>query len=303
MSASSADQAPLPMAEPPKEAHLRIRSDLLFRSFTLVLALLTLVAAFGGFVIFGAARDQITALAILLAVLSLAAFRMFTRGLSAAAFHRMNNEGLVFLSEGALEDATRAFEELARRAKGPAVFSVVALYNLAYAELRRNHLERAQSILAALEHRPFSVFAKETLRQGCAALQAFIYSLQGNASAARQWLIEARTRQDDPKMIGYLVLAESIAFVHEQRFEEAEAVLEKHWAVASSSLTGNPYGALRLLRAHVWQALGRPARQVYEMIAGAKPYHANELAYLRGSSPGLADLAALIEAHAEEASS
>jgi hypothetical protein len=297
MSEAAVTTTSLPMADPPKEPHLRIQSDLVFRSFAMLLAVLTLGAAFGGFAVFGDVRKQITALVILLLVLLLAAVRMFVRGLSAAAFHRMNNEGLVQLSEGTLGDAARSFEDLAKRAKGPAVFSIVALYNLAYTELLRGRLDRAQAILAALERRPLSVFSKHLLQQGCAALQALIFSLQGNAEATRSWIAEAKKRQDDAKMTGYLILAEALAFVQERRFAEAESALESGWQSASASLGGIPYGGLRLLRAHVWQRLGRPPQAVYEMIAGAKPYRREELAYLRAAS---ADLAHMVDENAED---
>lgn len=290
--AAGASGASPPLAPLPTEPHLAVRSDLWFRSLTLSLALLTLVAAFGGAELLGSARDQITALVILLALLLLAAARMFTRGLSATAFNQRNNEGLTHLAEGALEAAVRDFEDLARRAKGPAVYSVVALYNLAYAEFRRGRLDRALSILSALERRPFSVFAKDTLVQAAAALQALVRALQGDVSGARAWVLEARRRPDDAKMTGYLILAEAIALVREERFEEAEALLEGGWLTASSSLTGNPYSALRLVRAYVLRRLGRSAASVREMIAGARPYRAEELAYLASVSPELARLVA-----------
>lgn len=298
MNSATKSLGTLPLAPLPEEPHLSIRSDLLFRSVTMALAFLTLLAAFGGFAIFGSASDQITALVILLALLLLAALRMFTRGLSATAFHRLNNEGLTHLSEGALEAAVRAFDDLAKRARGPAVFSIVALYNLAYAEFRRGQLERAQSILAALERRPYALFSKDTLQQAAAALQALILALRKDVPGARQWLEEARRRPDDAKMTGYLILAEALCFVLEARFEDAERVLLEGWLSASSSLTGNPYAALRLVRAHVWQRLGRGRAEVYEMVAGAKPYLADELRYLRPVSEALAQL---IDQHAEDA--
>jgi hypothetical protein len=209
----------------------------------------------------------------------------------ALALSQQNNDGILLLNSGRLDEAVRLYSDLYRRAGRMHSLRALFVTNLGIAHLRRGEPERALEYFD-IAHRSGWV-AKQKLVSNNAALLLSMGTARlalGDAKSANEWLARAQASVS-PARRALLLPLETATLAFEGRFDEAAKLSAERWGEAEALLPGFSMRLLRLLRAHALTSGTRAdesAREVDELLAGARPSVVGEFDYIARAWPAFA---------------
>ncbi len=198
------------------------------------------------------------------------------------SFAAANKRAVDLMAAGDAAAAADAFRRLARKPLAPIG---VARFNLGLALLRLGDVRGALDAFAAAERS-----RAKALRPMIAAMIALCDALAGDLDAADRWIAEARRRAAGPGATSRVHLAaEAIVRLRRGDGPGAARLFDQTWAELERSTAADLVRALRVVRAFAAeQAGGAAGAQAADLLAGARPFHAREYAWIVAGWPEMA---------------
>lgn len=267
----------LPMPKLPPERHLRDFEQ----RMTFVVWLATTLSIVGSYMVW---HDPLVSFLSTGLVLFGIGGWLVVRGRRA---QRENADAIALLNARKFNEASAAFERLARRAP-TALLQALAAYNVAAVAIRRGDVERALSVLGALWRAKAHVrMGAHQLREQVPLLISMLYTQLGDIDAGERWLAATRKVGKHPGFAHTRndIVAEATLLLRKAQYGAAAALLAEHWRAIEETTPAALMRNTRIMRAFALERAAAPAAaasaaevaaQVEQLLAGCRPFEPGE---------------------------
>jgi hypothetical protein len=200
---------------------------------------------------------------------------------------RANDEALAKLRGGEVDEAGRALDRLAVRARGLGFFHALIVFNRGAVRLSQGCPEDALSLWDAVARSGwFDRYRALGYDLALAAATATAHGLIGDVSAAERALARAEACVGSGSR-GRLLVAQSVLGLRRGDDRAVAARIDAEWAAAEGALPASGLRELRALQAWALLRAGAEEAEVQRAIERARPVFAGEHRYLGARWPEL----------------